>query len=117
MRITLPLTGKVKEYIGDVVIGDNDDPIRPVDVDLGNVSWRMVDLDVDSETMTIEVQAAEKLSVQTGMIGDEPVYETRPMTEEEKQFSLDWAKAIEAKGDELYDITKCHKLIKDVKHG
>jgi hypothetical protein len=59
MRLTIPIIGTVLVE-GDLsgtggLEGDPNDPIRPVDIDLGNVSWRTISLDLDARTMDIEV--------------------------------------------------------------
>jgi len=120
MRMTLPLTGTIKYYFDGGFIGDNDDPVRPVDKDLGNVSWHMVSIDIEAETMTIEVEPAEKKAVQIGTEIDPetqkevPVYKYEDTTEQDKQKLLVDAKKIETDNtvEELYHMTGNHRLIK-----
>ena len=102
MRIKVPVIGTVKESkpmqgrpeIMEVY-GDENDPIR-INVDLGNVSWTLVDLDIENGLAEIEVTPAEEVSEDTGQIDGEgkPVSETRPTTEVEKQALLDNALTI-----------------------
>ena len=118
MRLTIPLTGTVireGEVWGEGKLsGDPEDPIRPAIIDLGNVSWRMVDVDLDNEVMEIEVAAGEQVSEPTGKVDAEgnPVYVTRRATEQEKVSFLQYAKdLIEGHTkDELYAIGKRDRL-------
>lgn len=59
--IRVPICGTVISR--DPPEGDPKDPLRPCDIDFGNVSWRMVSIDVDKMTMVIEVTAADKIAV------------------------------------------------------
>lgn len=63
MRLEVPLTGTVAvegQVHGDGRLeGDPADPVRLIDINLGNVSWRMIDVDMDREVMIIEVKAGE----------------------------------------------------------
>lgn len=118
MRLRIPLTGTVLVE-GSVwgkgeLKGDDQDSIRPVDIDLGNVSWTMVDIDLEQEVMIIEVSPADSLDEPTGELDPEgkPKYRNRPTTPSEKQQLLDHARSlIEGKTkEELYQISKCTKL-------
>lgn len=118
MRLILPLTGTVireGSVFGDGLLGgDPDDPIRPVDIDLGNVSWVMVNVDLEKGEMEIEVTPALEVIEPTGEIDGEgnPVYETRKTTQAEKADLLQYAKdLVEGQTkDELYVMSKCAKL-------
>lgn len=109
MRLAIPLTGTVlvkgSVWAAGKLEGDPNDPIRPVDIGLGNVSWTMVDVDLENEVMIIEVSPADK-------IYDEPTQKTRPTTEEERQGFLQQAKGlVEGKTkDELYTISGSPRL-------
>lgn len=103
MKLTLPLTGTVLVEgsvwgAGDLM-GDDKDPIRPVDIDLGNVSWTVVDVDLENEVMVIEVKPSEEL-------------DGRPATAEEKTAFLQHAQRLvmEHTRDELYQMSGCHRL-------
>ncbi len=97
MRLTIPLTGKVLVE-GSVwgegkLSGDPTDPIRPLDIDLGNVSWVMIAVDLDNEEMEIEVTPG-------GVVG------------EEKTKSLQYAQQL-IEGhtkEELYQMSGCPRL-------
>ena len=113
MRLTIPLTGTVlvegSVFGNGNLSGDPNDPIRPIDLDLGNVSWKMVDVDLDNAVMTIEVKPAEKFSEDTGQVDGEgkPIYNTRPATQAEKTGFLQYAKDLiegHTKG-ELYQMS------------
>ena len=56
MRLTLPLTGTLIDEVN--LIGDDNDPVRPVAIDLGNVTWTMVNIDLENEVMIVEVSPA-----------------------------------------------------------
>lgn len=118
MRLEIPLTGTVKvegSVWGDGKLkGDDKDPIRSLDIDLGNVSWTMIDIDLENEVMVIEVSPAEEISEDTGEIDGEgkPIYQSREATEQEKIGFLQHAKdLIEGHTkDELYAMSKCPRL-------
>lgn len=113
MRLTMPLTGTVLvegSVWGDGKLsGDPNDPIRPVDIDLGNVSWRMIDIDLENEVMAIEVEPGEKVT--------EPTGEVREATQEEKQGFLQHAKELidNHTKDELYAMAKVSGLKRPAK--
>lgn len=116
MRLKVPVIGTVKETRPMQskpemmeVYGAEDDPIRlPDDLNLGNVSWKLIDLDIENGLAEIEVTPAEQLDEDTGQVdGDgSPIYETRPTTEAEKQALLDNAKII------VDGLDKTNKLIR-----
>lgn len=118
MRLTLPLTGTVLvegSVWGDGKLsGDPDDPIRPIDIKLRNVSWTMVDVDLENEVMVIEVKPAEMIEEDTGEVDGEghPVRRGRPTTQQEKVAFLQVAKDL-VEGhtkDELYTMAKAPRL-------
>lgn len=125
MRLTIPLTGTVLvegsvHGAGDLT-GDNKDPIRPVDIDLGNVSWTMVDVDLENEVMIIEVKPSDTISEpDLNALGKQKInpdtgkllWISRLATEEEKTgFLQDAQRLIEmhTKG-ELYEMSRCSRL-------
>ena len=118
MRLTIPLTGTVLvegSVHGDGLLGGADnDPIRPININLGNVSWTMIDIDLENEVMIIEVEPGDTISEPTGEIDaeDNPIYISRPATDEEKINLLQHAKdLIEGHTkNELYTISKCSRL-------
>lgn len=118
MRLTIPLTGTVLvegSIHGDgKLTGDKNDPIRPIDIDLGNVSWKLVDIDLDNEEMVIEVSPGEKIDEPTGEEDGEgnPIYASRPATEEEKLSFLQYAQdlVMNHTKDELYEMSRCSRL-------
>lgn len=129
MKLTIPLTGTVLVE-GDVfgkgdLKGDDKDSIRPVDIDLGNVSWTMVDIDLENEVMEIEVSPADILSEpdldasgkQKKDKDGNLLYRSREATEQEKAGFLEYARnLIEGHTkEELYSISKCPKLKKPPK--
>lgn len=124
MLLRIPLTGTVLvegEVFGKGDLeGDVNDSIRPVDIDLGNVSWTMVDIDLENEVMEIEVTPSDSISeVDLDTNGKQkldkdgmPIYKRRPATEQEKARFLEYARNLvegHTKG-ELYQISKCPKL-------
>lgn len=123
MRLKIPITGKVLEYdpkAGQIdgigVIGDNNNPVKIVNISLGNVSWRLVTIDLENDLAEIEVSPGERSSLlKDGGNPDNPEdWTSRPATEEEKQGFLDYAKnLIESHTvDELYAITNSTRLVK-----
>jgi len=118
MKLTIPLTGTVLvegSVWGDGKLsGDPDDPVRPVDIDLGNVSWVMVDIDLENEVMVIEVKPAEKISEDTGQVDGEgnPIYKSRPTSEQEKAGFLQHAQDLvnNHTKDELYQMSGRSRL-------
>ena len=118
MRLTVPITGTVLVE-GSVhgegkLTGDPNDPIRPISIDLGNVNWKMVDVDLDNEVMVIEVKACDIVSEPTGGIDADgnPTYTQRPATEEEKVAFLQHAQDLVLcySKDELYQISGSARL-------
>ena len=115
MRMKIPITGTVKAINGSHVSGDQDDPIRIIDVDLGNVRWVFVSLDIENEEMEIEVTPATVVEYDIGGLDFEgnPKRASRPTTSEEriallenaKDFSLD-----RMTKDDLYTLSKSPRL-------
>ena len=118
MRLTIPLTGTVLvegSVWGDGLLqGADNDPLRPVPIGLGNVSWTMVDVDLDNEVMIIEVSPAEESKEDTGQVDDEgePIYTRRQATPQEKEGFLQHARDL-VDGhtkDELYAVSGSPRL-------
>jgi len=123
MRLKVPITGKVLEYdpvAGQIdgigVVGDPDDPVKPVDIHLGNVSWRLVAIDLENDLAEIEVSPGENINVlKDGGDPQKPEdWSSRAATPVEKQSFLDNAKsAVESyTKDELYTMSKSKRLVK-----
>lgn len=93
MRVKLPITGTVRE-VKPHVSGDLDDPIRLININLGNVSWRLISLDIDAEEMEIEVLPSESFEEDTGEINEEgkPIWVNRSATPEDKETFLEYAR-------------------------
>lgn len=91
MRLEIPLTGSVLvegQVHGDGRLeGDPDDPIRLIDINLGNVSWRMVNMDLDREIMIVEVAGGEKTY-------DPDTGTSRPSTPAEKIATIAHARGL-----------------------
>jgi len=56
MKFLVPLTGTLLTY-GPT--GDPDDPVRVIDLDLGDVEWHAVGFDLENGLVEIEVSGAE----------------------------------------------------------
>lgn len=114
MRVTIPLTGTVLAY--DPITGDPDDPIRPIGLRLGNVSWELVELNLDDDTMVIEVTPSPEVSEPTGQVDADgrPVYRRRPTTEKERQAYLGNIQELihGHTREELYSLSKSKRLSK-----
>jgi len=116
MRLEIPLTGTViregSVYGNGKLSGDPNDPIRPINIDLGNVSWRMVD--IVNDVMIIDITPSENVNEPTGEIDDDgdPIHIPRKSTEQEKAGFLQHAKdLIEGHTkDELYAMSKSSRL-------
>ncbi len=100
MQLTVPITGTVIRE-GDIhddglLEGDPNDPIRLIDINLGNVSWTLVDIDIDAEVAIIEVTPALDVVEETGVIlpGGEPEVRQRDTTDVERSQLLSYAKGI-----------------------
>ena len=66
MRIKVPIEGTVKSISPNgVVIGDDNDPIRPVRMNPmpRGIGWRMISLDIDNEEMLIEIIPSNDLEI------------------------------------------------------
>ena len=119
MILTIPLTGTILAL--SPLAGDPRDPVRPVDIDLGNVSWQMVSVDLENEVMVVEVSPGTSVS-EPGLNPDgspkvdpesgEAVYKTRLATDEEKQGFLEHAQELimNHTKDELYTMSGCSRL-------
>jgi len=68
MRMKVPITGTVVKITDGIVSGDNVDFIRPVNLNLGNVSWTLIHLDIENEEMEIEVTPNLTTDYDTGEI-------------------------------------------------
>jgi hypothetical protein len=114
MKVSIPLTGTLISY--NPIVGDLNDPVRPLHIDLGNVSWQLVSLDLEHDLALIEVTPADAGDFPTGKIDKVglPIYEQRKLTDIEKQALLDKVKAmvIGKTADELYALTKQLRLKK-----
>lgn len=124
MKLRIPLTGKVTEYHPELeeygascgIGGDLNDPVKPVPINLGNVSWKLISIDLETDTAEIEVKPSDRISIPTGKFDAEgnEIYETREATEEEKQGFLNYAKNLVEghTADELYTMSNSKRLIK-----
>ncbi len=85
MRMKIPITGTVKG-VEPHISGDLNDPISMISLDLGDVSWTLINLDLDAEEMEIEVTPSPSTDYDTGQVDGEgkPIFAQRPATEEEK---------------------------------
>ena len=127
MRLKVPITGKVKSYdkklakldnIG--VSGDSDEPIKLININLGNVSWKLMSIDLENDEAEIEVTPSENFTKDTGQVDGEgkPIYQQTTATSLDKQRFLDEARAkVEGKtSDQLYTETGSPRLKKLKKH-
>lgn len=84
--LEVPITGTVKQ-VEPCILGDDNDPIRLINVKLGHISWRLIELDLDNEIMRIEATPSPITRYDTGQKDEEgkPIFAIRPATEEEKE--------------------------------
>lgn len=123
MRLKVPITGKVLDYdpvAGQIdgigVVGDSNDPVKPVNINLGSVSWSLVTIDLENDLAEIEVSPGKDIVIlKDGGNPDNPDdWISRPATVQEKQGFLDDARhLIESHTtDELYAMSKSKRLVK-----
>lgn len=96
MRLEIPITGTVIAVGEDGWLsGDQNDPIRLIGIDLGNVSWKSIGIDLDKEVMVIEVTPAEEIDEDTGQVDatGRRISIRKKTTEQDKQRFLDEAEA------------------------
>lgn len=122
MQISVPLTGRVISY--NPLIGDEVDPVRLIDIDLGDVSWELVSIDLEHDLALIEVtpaDEADEAATPTGETDEEgnPTMASRKLSSEEKQDLLDNVKSmIQDKSiDQLYKQSKSARLKKPINKG
>ena len=112
MKLLMPLTGTLVTL--NPISGDPDDPVRPIGIDLGNVSWTILEVDLENEVMLIEGESGETVEESTAEVDSEgtPIYKRRPATDEEKLGFLQYAQRLimEHTKDELYQMSGCHRL-------
>ena len=122
MRLKVPITGTVIAFDpatakldGVGVSGDPNDPVR-IDIDLGNVSWRLVAIDLKNDLAEIEVSPGENIDVlkSGGNPANPEDWSSRATIPIEKQGFLDNAKhLIESHTkDELYALSSSKRLVK-----
>ncbi len=133
MRVKIPMTGTVIDFDpenykldGIGISGDPSDPVRPISLDLGNVSWKLISIDLENDLMEVDIEAPDKIP--------EPVFDSkgkpviirdsntpegrqatimRPATSTEKQQILVNAQNVLSKTtDELYSLVKEKRLVK-----
>lgn len=123
MKMKIPITGTVKDINAKrgEISGDPKDPIRPVKIDLGGISWKMVSIDLANDLMEIEVTPPEKVDVPVLDGDNNPVMEdgkpkmvSRLTTAAEKMTALNNARhIIESRTTtELYALTGEKRLVK-----
>lgn len=114
MRMKIPITGTVKK-IHPYISGDNNDPIRPINLNLENVSWKLITLDIENEYMEIEVTPSPEIRYDTGEVDNEkePIFITRPTTVEEKAHLIEGARNLSLERmpkDDLYALSGSPRL-------
>ncbi len=103
MKLTIPIIGTVSvegTLKQGTLIGSNDDPIRLVPINLGHVSWKLVDIDIEDEIAIIEVSPSDYRDIPTGrkmtLSDGKEVDETerRSATAQEKTEALQHAQGL-----------------------
>ncbi len=129
MRLKIPMTGTAIDFLPECykldsigVIGHPTDPIRPVNINLGGIPWRLVSIDLDNDLMEVEASAPDKISIPVldskgnPVLDSEgfPTYIIRPTTPAEQLQILVNAQNILASypDDSIYAKTKDKKLVK-----
>ena len=114
MRMKVPITGTVLE-ITPRVVGDPDDPIRMIKMNLGDVSWKLITLDLDNEEMEIEVTPTPHVTRALGYDDEHgfPAVEVRTKTGPELQTALEYARSFSTEVKtkaELYALSGSPRL-------
>lgn len=121
MRMLVPITGRVKDFNekrakldGVGVSGYDDDPIQLININLGNVSWKLISIDLETDEAEIEVTAATHVGIGDPKNGG---YARLTTPEEKIQLLADAQNMITGKSkDQLYAETGSPKLKKLKKH-
>lgn len=113
----MPITGTAISY-ADGGYGDLNDPIRLINIDLGNVSWKLIKLDLENDVAEIEVTPGS-IFTDTGQKNEYgvPIYTERPATPGEQQAILAHTRSL-VEGhtkEELYQTSGSPKLKKPEK--
>lgn len=89
----MPITGTVTE-IKPFIAGDPNDPICPVAVDLLNVSWVLVNIDLEAEEVEIEITPKQETMYATGEVDGQgqPIFSMRPTTQKERNAFIEQAR-------------------------
>ena len=119
MRMKIPITGTVAEA-HPYVSGDDKDPIRLIRLPFGNVSFKVISLDIEREEMEIEVTPSPTVQYETGEVYDngKPVLAQRNTTSEERDAMIENARkfSLERKSkDELYALSGSPRLVNPFK--
>ncbi len=128
MRLRIPMTGTVIDYDPEAakfdncgVSGDPNDCVRPINLDLGGIAWRLISIDLENDLMEVEATAPDIIELPVLDKGNpvlnedkNPVYYSRPTTPIEKQAILNNAQTILTSRtiDEHYIVTGDKKLQK-----
>lgn len=92
-KLKVPITGTITDFDANLyksdnigIKGDPNDPVRLIDIDLGNVSWRLVSIDLVNEEAEIEITPSEIVSElkNGGNPDNEDDWITRATTTQEK---------------------------------
>ena len=115
MYLSIPLTGRVVSY--NPLIGDDNDPVRPISIDLGcNVSWTLISIDLEHDLALIDIAVEDRCQFPTGKVDEnnEPIMDRRVATAKERQAFLDNAKSLiqDKSIDRLYEQSKSARLKK-----
>lgn len=130
MRLRIPMTGTVIDFDPECYLldgigigGDDNDPVRPVNLNLGGISWHLVSIDLENDLMEVEAEAPEQISEpvldaegKQVLEDGKPKFSTRPTTPTEKQQILANAQHIleSMTADEIYALTGDKRLVKPV---
>ncbi len=88
MRMKIPITGTVAS-VEPNISGEDIDPIRMVRINLGNISWKAISLDLENEEMEIEVTPAEHFRDETGVRRKTTASEKQALIEHARNHSLE----------------------------
>ncbi|MHB8084337.1 MAG: hypothetical protein ACYDHZ_00730 [Dehalococcoidia bacterium] len=131
MRLKIPMTGTVIDFDPEAakldgigIVGDPTDPVRPININLGGIFWKLVSIDLDNDLMEVEASAQDNADVPMLDSKGKAVFDangqqkyvTHLLTDAEKQAVLDNAQAIldGMTNEAMHALTKDKALVKSV---
>ena len=122
MRLKVPIIGTVIGFNADAakldgigISGHPDDLVR-IALDIGNVSWKLVSIDLVNDLAEVEVSPEHFVSIDSGLVDSKgnPIYNARPTTPIEEQGFLNDAqnRVANYKADSVRKLVKSADALK-----